>query len=199
MINLTFDLSTDIARLAQATVIKLGADIPIRLTFTTSPSDISSIQLGVGSDGASPTLLAYTEEFVLENSTTWSALLNANDSRLVAHVAGQTSTSVNLELVCLIDGRRRISPNLPVSVQPPIIPSLATVEGGPSYYTAAQTNAAIASAISPLARRSITGKYRFKSDGSLQLWNPDQSKWQSLTLSGGAGAELISINTGENP
>lgn len=43
----------------------------------------------------------------------------------------------------------------------------------------------------------VAGKYRFKLDGTFQLWNATQSKWHSLTISGAAGAEELGIGAGE--
>ena len=39
--------------------------------------------------------------------------------------------------------------------------------------------------------------FRVKSDGSFQLWNPDQSKWHTLQVRGAAGGEYITIGAGE--
>jgi hypothetical protein len=39
--------------------------------------------------------------------------------------------------------------------------------------------------------------FRIKSDGSFQIWNPDQSKFHTLQVRGAAGAEYITIGAGE--
>jgi hypothetical protein len=39
--------------------------------------------------------------------------------------------------------------------------------------------------------------FRVKSDGSFQIWNPDQSKFHTLQVRGAAGAEYITIGLGE--
>lgn len=39
----------------------------------------------------------------------------------------------------------------------------------------------------------VVGKYRFKEDGSFQLWNDDQMGYQTLTIGGVAGEEYINI------
>lgn len=44
---------------------------------------------------------------------------------------------------------------------------------------------------------TVATKYRFKGDGSFQLWNPDQNKWHTLTVSGAAGAEGLNVEAGE--
>lgn len=38
---------------------------------------------------------------------------------------------------------------------------------------------------------------RIKTDGTFQLWNPDQSKYHSIKIRGNAGEEYIEIGTGE--
>jgi hypothetical protein len=49
----------------------------------------------------------------------------------------------------------------------------------------------------PLSNWTLPGKLRVKADGSFQLWNADQSKWHTLQIHGGAGAEYITIGAGE--
>jgi|SRR4030095_15172563 hypothetical protein len=50
----------------------------------------------------------------------------------------------------------------------------------------------------PIINWTLPGKLRVKSDGSFQLWNPDQSKWHTLQIKGSAGAEYITIGAGES-
>jgi hypothetical protein len=38
---------------------------------------------------------------------------------------------------------------------------------------------------------------RIKIDGSFQLWNPDQSKFHTISVAGAAGAEYLTIGAGE--
>jgi hypothetical protein len=40
-------------------------------------------------------------------------------------------------------------------------------------------------------------QWRVKSDGSFQIFNPDQSKFHTLTVRGSAGAEYLTIGAGE--
>lgn len=49
----------------------------------------------------------------------------------------------------------------------------------------------------PEANFTLPAKLRIKTDGSLQLWNPDQSKWHTLLIGGAAGGEYITIGAGE--
>ena len=44
---------------------------------------------------------------------------------------------------------------------------------------------------------SPSAAYRL-SDGEVQLWNPDQSKWHTIYIKGAAGAEYLAIGPGED-
>jgi hypothetical protein len=44
---------------------------------------------------------------------------------------------------------------------------------------------------------TFPGSWRVKSDGTFQFWNPDQSKWHTLLVHGGVGAEYLTIGAGE--
>jgi hypothetical protein len=48
------------------------------------------------------------------------------------------------------------------------------------------------------ALKTVAGKYRFKDDGSFQLWNADQNKFHTITITGAAGAEVPTIAAGED-
>lgn len=47
------------------------------------------------------------------------------------------------------------------------------------------------------AASSVAGKYRFKADGTFQLYNTTTSKYHTLSLSGADGAVTIDIAAGE--
>lgn len=51
--------------------------------------------------------------------------------------------------------------------------------------------------VASYAPKTVAGKYRFKDDGSFQLWNPDQNLFHTITVSGAAGAEVMNIAAGE--
>lgn len=137
MIDLIYDVPTDTVKLARPATIKPVADVPVRVTFSTSPGVVSAIQLAIGTGDASPSLLAFTEAFSEENATTWTGFLDASDTRLVDYMVGRTQGSLNLELVCVIDGESLVAPNLALTVQPRIITGPTTSEGGPTYLTLA--------------------------------------------------------------
>jgi hypothetical protein len=42
------------------------------------------------------------------------------------------------------------------------------------------------------------GSWRVKSDGTLEFWNPDQSKWHQLLVRGSTGAEYLTIGAAES-
>lgn len=48
------------------------------------------------------------------------------------------------------------------------------------------------------AEKQVAARYRFKADGTFQLWNPDQNKWCAVTVGGTAGNEVLRIGAGEN-
>ena len=192
--TILLDLATGLVKFATAVVLKPTADVPVRIAFATPPGEVSLLQLGLGKADASADVLAFTDDFAAESDRVWTALLDANDSRLIAYMAGKNATTVNAEVVAIIDGAKQKFPSLPVTVQPVILDGDPTSEGGPTYYTAAQTDALLAAK----AAKTVATKYRIKGDGSFQLWNPDQSKWHTLSLSGAAGAELLTIGDGES-
>jgi hypothetical protein len=194
MITIIFDLNTGVAKFAQTTVIKQGADIPVRIVFSAAPGDVTSVQLALGDDSDTPTVRAYTETFAQENDTTWTGVLDASDPRLAALMSGKGPSTLNLELAVTLDGERQVAPNLSLTVQPPIVAGPTTSESGPEYYTKPQVD----TLLTAKAALTIAGKYRIKTDGTFQLWNNTQSKWHTFTITGAAGAEVLSIGAGES-
>jgi hypothetical protein len=67
------------------------------------------------------------------------------------------------------------------------------------------TNTATSAAREIVVFADTTGKLgarsgilcRIKTDGSFQLWNPDQSKFHTISVAGTAGAEYLVIGAGE--
>jgi hypothetical protein len=194
MININFDLTGGVAKFAQTTVIKQGAQVPVQVVFSAAPGSVSSIKLALGDDSDAPTVLAYVDTFSAENDTTWSGTLDASDIRLAAFMAGKGPTAVNLELTVTIDGVRQVAPNLSLTTQPAIVTGPASSSGGPAYYTEAEVDALLAAR----AALTVAGHYRIKSDGSFQLWNAAQSKWHTVQVTGAAGAEILTIGAGES-
>ncbi len=129
--TITFDLTTGVAKLATATTIKVGADVPVRVIFTPAPGVVSALQLALGQNDDTAAVLAFTEDFTAENETTWTALLDAGDTRLATFMDGKTATAVVAELVAIVEGARLVTPNLSITVQPAIINGPDTAPGGP--------------------------------------------------------------------
>lgn len=194
MIIINFDLTSGVAKFAQSTVIKQGAQVPVQIVFSAAPGSVSSIKLALGDDSDAPSVLAYVETFTAENDTTYTATLDASDTRLATYMTGKGPTAVDLELAVTLDGEYQVAPNLSVTVQPRIISGPTSSMGGPLYYTETEVNALLAT----YALLTVAGHYRFKSDGSFQLWNATQSKWHTVGITGTAGAEAIQIAAGES-
>lgn len=141
MIDISYDIDAEVAKLVRPTTIKVGRAVPVRITFTAAPGAVSLIQLALGTDGASPQQLAYTETFTQENATTWTALLDASDTRLVTYMTGKGPTTIDVELIFTIDGEPQSPANVQITVQPSIITGPTTSEGGPDYLTSAAGDA----------------------------------------------------------
>ena len=193
MLRITFELLTGLARFSAGAVIVQGADVPVQVVFSAAPGSVDGLQFALGTSVADPEVLAFTADFTEENETTWSAVLDASDTRLAAFMTGASAGAVLAELICTLDGERRVAPHLAVTVQPSIVNGPETGEGGPDYYTGAETDALLAAR----ALQTVAGKYRIKADGTFQIWNADQSLFHTLTLSGAAGAETLGISAGE--
>lgn len=144
MIDLVFNLATGTARLTASTIVKVGADVPVRITFSSAPGMVGTLQLALGSDAAPPAVLAFTGDFIAESATVWTALLDASDTRLAAHLDGKPVAAVNAEIVAVLDGVRIVTPNIPVTVQQALLNGPASSEGGPDYYTEAEVDALLA-------------------------------------------------------
>jgi len=130
MIAILFNLATGIAALERATIIKVGADVPVRVRFSEAPGAVTAMQVALGTADELPEVLAFTEDFESENAHTWVALLDASDARLVSFIEGKRASAVDMEIVCVLDGVRRVTANLSVTVQPPIITAGTTSAGG---------------------------------------------------------------------
>jgi hypothetical protein len=194
MIILNFDLTTGIAKLANATTIKVGAMVPVQVVFSAAPGTVNGIKVALGDDSDAPSVLAYVDGFSQVNDTTYNAVLDCTDSRLVTYMTSKGPTIVDAELDVTLDGVAQIAPNVSITAQPRIISGPTTSDGSPTYYTEAEVNTLLAS----YALLTIAGKYRIKGDGSFQLWNATQSKWHTVGVSGASGAEVLTIGAGES-
>lgn len=151
MIIINFDIVAGTAKLSATTTIVQGADVPVQVVFSAAPGTTGAIAVALGTDAAPPVILAYTNAFESENPTTWNALLDSSDSRLATFMTGKGPSAVNMQVSAVIDGVQLIAPNVSITVQPPIVTGDPTSDGGPTYFTQAQTTAAIAAAVAGLA------------------------------------------------
>jgi hypothetical protein len=136
MININVNLATGTAALAQTTAIKAGGGVPVRITFSVSPGTNPLIELALSPQSSEPTVLAFLDEFSAQNSTVYTGTLDANDTRLIAHLEGKQAQTLNGELVVTPSGgTRRPFPNFPITVQAPVITGPESSEGGPVYLT----------------------------------------------------------------
>ena len=87
-------------------------------------------------------MLAYLDTFDAQSSTVYTGTLEANDSRLIAAIAGKSTLTLDAEVVLTVgDAERQIFPNLPVTVQPPVISGPESSEGGPVFLNQDQSDA----------------------------------------------------------
>ena len=149
MLNITLDLDTGLAKLASATTIKAGADVPVTINTVrgatpSSPGASPAFELGICTDAAPPVLKAYLDEFDAENDHTFTGVLDANDERLVAFMAGKATANCQCEVAWTVAGQLEVAPNFAVPVQSRGIPSDPNSASGPHYYTETEVDALLA-------------------------------------------------------
>ena len=135
MLNVSVNLTTGRATAVQAPVVKAGGDVPVVISFSANPGDNPVIELALSPQSSSPDVKAYLDVFVAQNSTTYTGTLDANDTRLIALLAGKQAQTLDCEIVVTTDAGRKPFPNFPVTVQPPVITGPESSEGGPVYLT----------------------------------------------------------------
>lgn len=125
MIDLTFDLQTGVARLAAPAIVKAGATVPVRVTFSEAPGEETTLELALGTDAATPVVLAQVEDgdWTQENDTQWTALVDLTDAAVATALSGKSLIVVAGEVVATVDGNRLVSPNFAVTLQQRIIPA----------------------------------------------------------------------------
>jgi hypothetical protein len=148
MIDFTYDLGSNLARSPTPSIGKVGGPILARVTFSAAPGTASAFYLALALDQANPSVLAYVDTWSQVSATQWQAVLDATDTRLVTFIGGKTAQTLAAEFGVTLDGQPFVSPNFSVTIQPALVTGATTSEGGPSYYTQAQTDAAIAAAVS---------------------------------------------------
>ncbi|SRR5581483_7429326 len=140
MLNITLELSTGLAKLTSTTAIKAGAQVPVTIITqqsgaNQSPGENPYFQLALGTQGSSPAVKAYLDDFTAENDYTFTGVLDCSDTRLIDYMNGKGVVSMDFELDWTVDDELQIAANFAVSVQPRIISGPTTSEGGPTYLT----------------------------------------------------------------
>lgn len=171
MIAISFNLSTGRVSLTQPAAIVLGADVPVTLTFSATPGVVSAIQVGLGTDGSSPGVLAYVEDFTEseDDAAIWTATLDATDARLAAFMVGKNASPVNVEVVAIIDDKRLVAPKVKLTVEGAIITGPEMSEGGPTFYTAPQVDALLP--VDLTVAQTLTSKQRARVAKNVALVN----------------------------
>ncbi len=179
MLNISINLETGLAKPSQSAVIKAGGMVPVTITFTSNPGASPVIELALSPQSSSPTVLAYLDEFDAESQTVYTGQLDANDTRLIAHLAGKEAQVLGCEAVVttVADGRRPF-PNFPITCQQPTIVGPAASEGGPVYLTTAQGDARY-----PIIGEA-SGTVRISADG-LEIKDTATNVWRRVTFING--------------
>lgn len=138
MLNISIDMTTGQAALQRATAIKAGGAVPVSLVFSADPGDDPLIELALCPQSAPAAVVAYLDEWEEQNSTTFTGVLDGNDTRLIWLLAGKTQQTLDAEIVVTAGGMRRPFANLSVTVQAPVITGPESSEGGPVYLTETQ-------------------------------------------------------------
>jgi hypothetical protein len=140
MISINLDLDAGTAKLTAPTTIKAGGGVPVTIALNRHPGGVISFQLALGPQSSTQAVLAYLDEFSTESETLYKGTLNANDVRLIEQLAGKQVLPLDCEVSWTLDGERQIAPNLPITVQPPMITGPQTSEGGPVYALASSVS-----------------------------------------------------------
>ena len=137
--NISITLGDPSAKASGIGTIKAGGGVPITATFDTTPGVGAALELTLTTASSSPMVLAYLGSFAEQDSTTYTGVLDASDTRLMTAIAGSGGFTVNAELRWTVGAAEPvICPNFTLSVQPPALSGPETSDGGPVYFTQAQ-------------------------------------------------------------
>lgn len=138
MLRIQINHDAGAAKLSAATPIKAGGGVPVALVFEANPGEITGFSLALSAQSSTPAVLAYLDVFDRQNSTLYTGTLNANDVRLLSHLAGKAAQSLDCELaVTRLGSAKQVFPNFSVTVQQPIVQGPTASEGGPVWTTEA--------------------------------------------------------------
>jgi len=166
MLSIAINLETGLAKPAQTAAIKAGGSVPVMITFSANPGTTPAIELALSPQSSTPTVLAYLNTFAAQSQTVYTGFLDANDTRLIAHLVGKSTATLDCEVVFTPSGGvRRPFPNFPITTQPPIITGPATSQGGPIYLPIGSASGAV----------RITG-------AGLEIRDTSTNAWRRLTF-----------------
>lgn len=179
MLNITVNLATGVAKASPTPAIKAGGGVPVTITFSANPGTDPVIELALGPQSSTPAVKAYLAEFEAQSSTVYTGVLDANDSRIIAHMAGKSAQTMDCEVIVTVgSAERQVFPNFPVTVQPPLVAGPESSEGGPVYLTEAQSDARY------LAIGGASGAARISADG-LEILDTATNTWRLVAFVNG--------------
>jgi hypothetical protein len=127
--------------------------------------------------------------------TRYTADISLNTAELITAIADADTITLEAEFTIQnADGSHELSTQFDLTVNRDVIvgtEGVPTVLADVSYVTPAMLLAAETGIKTPTG-----GLYRIK-NGALQIYNPTQSKYHTLSLTGAAGSETLSIGAGE--
>lgn len=139
MISITFNTTTQAAKLTSAATIKTNSDVPITVTLSSAVT-VESMQFAIGTETGFPDVLAFTDTFTSSSATVWTATIDTTDSRLIGFFHGKKSVELFGELVLMIDGELIRCPNIEITIEHHVIDGPETSEGGPVYLSEGQSD-----------------------------------------------------------
>lgn len=144
MIQINLDINTGVVSLAQTTTVKAGVSVPVQVTLSGDPGATPVLQIALCTQSSAPQVLAYLETFTAQNATTYTGVLNTNDTRLVDYLIDKQSTQVDLELQWTLNGQTQCGADVALTVESRALSGPGSSEGGPVYLTQAQSDGAYA-------------------------------------------------------
>ena len=178
MLNISINLETGAAKLAQTTAIKAGGGVPVTVTFSSNPGASPTIELALSAQSSTPAVAAYLGDFASQSQTVYTGTLDANDSRLIGLLSGKQTATFDCEVALTVAGARQLFPNFPATVQPPIMSGPSTSEGGPVYLNETQSDARY------LHAGAAFGAVRVSALG-LEIKDTATNVWRRVTFNNG--------------
>ncbi|HEX4085922.1 MAG TPA: hypothetical protein VHY22_13495 [Chthoniobacteraceae bacterium] len=143
--NIAITIEDPSAKPGSASTMVQGGQLPITLTLDASPGSGAAFALALATTSSAPALVAYCDNFVQQDETTWTGMLDGTDSRLAAAMSGQETQPFGAQVSWSLNGGSPvICPNFTITVEQPNTTEPATSDGGPTYVTSAMLTAAIA-------------------------------------------------------